>query len=196
MIGLVLSILAVVPRFIIQAYQLFILIQAEILVFFQPAQWIVGPVLKRNRAHTVLTILLPSSSLASPRLQGESPVQTVVRLLKGLDWEAASEAAAKQHQLTARGMAISFGHKQLTQSRAARRRWRRGERGWWGSEPLNPVAGFRVTHAYVVRSKGGHERGVVKAMYLTRHLKWVDAVDLQLLPTAGECQVDLSARPG
>lgn len=163
----------------LQLYRLLILVQADMLVAISPVQWVVRPIFGLSRAHTFLTVRLPRS------LPDEFAVQTVTRLLKGLDWAAASEAAAAQHQLTG-GMDVATGRK-LKPTVAAQRR-RRGEMGsaWW-QRGMGPVTGFRVTHAHVLRTDTGHERGVVKAWYLTLYLgmKWVDAMDLTLLPTPG-----------
>lgn len=176
MLSLVVSLLGVFPWLVLQLYRLLVLVQAEMLVAIAPAQWVVGPIFGFGRAHTFLTARLfrgPSPD--------ESAVQTVTRLLKGLDWAAASEAAAAQHQLTG-GMAIATGRK-LKPTVAAQRR-RRGERGaaWW-QRGMEPVTGFRVTHAHVFRMDTAHERGVVKVWYLTPGVKWVDAAELALLPT-------------
>ncbi len=169
--GLVLSLLGLGPRLMIQIYQLLILVQAELLVFLQPAQLLVGRLLRTNRAHTILIIQLPSTSLSPPRLPGESALDKVVRLLKGLDWAAAPEAAAAQHQLTG-GMAVVVGSK-LKRRRRERQR-----------EHLVPVAGFRITHAY-----SSQKKGIVKAWYITRQAKWVDAITLELLPTPGRFEL-------
>lgn len=179
MLSLVVSLLGVFPWLVLQLYRLLILVQAEMLVEIAPAQWVVGPIFGFGRAHTFLTVRLPRGPLPD-----EPSVQTVTRLLKGLDWSAASEAvAAAQHQLTG-GMAVATGRK-LKPTVAAQRR-RRGERGaaWW-QRGMGPVTGLRVTHAHVHRTDTGHERGVVKAWYLTPGVKWVDATELTLLPTLG-----------
>lgn len=153
--------------------------RAEILVWLQPARWAIGPLLGRNRAHTVLTVRLPSAIQAS-RVPSKSAVQTLVWLLRGLDSEAATEATAEQHQLTG-GMAVAVG-RTLKPSKAARRR--SGEPSWWWQR-LGIFTGFRVTQTYVVRTERGYERGIVKAWYLTGSPKWVDKVELTLLPTPG-----------
>lgn len=154
--GLVLSCLGAALDLVVQAFQLLVLLQAELLVWLRPAQLVVGRIFGRNGTHVVLTIRFPSGR---PRPGDESAVQTVLRMLRGLDWE--------EHRLAGR----------MVEPGKTTRRGPPRER------PI-PAAGFRVTHAQVML-RSGHERGVVKAWYLTRYLKWVDAVELVLLPTPG-----------
>jgi hypothetical protein len=117
MLGLMLSLLTLIPRLAVQAYQVMILIQAELLVWLQPSQVVVGSLFGTNRARIVLTIRLPTSSPSSSRFLGESAVQAVVRLLKGLDWAADPQ----QYELTG-GMAAMTTPITLKHSKAARRR--------------------------------------------------------------------------
>lgn len=169
MLGLVFSFLGFFPWLVLQLGRLLVLLQAKVLVALRPAQWVVGPLSCIGRAHTILTV-----RLLRP-LGNESAVQTVTRLLKGLDWAAASEAAAAQHQLTGGIMAIAKGRRPKHSKAALRRRGQLA--AWTQRGVVGPVSGFRVTHA--------HEHGVVKAWYLTPHVKWVDVVELTLLPTPG-----------
>ena len=115
-LGLVFSFLGFFPWLVLQLGRLLVLLQAKMLVALRPAQWVVGPLLGLGRAHTILTV-----RLLRP-LGNESAVQTVTRLLKGLDWAAASEAAAAQHQLTGGIMAIAKGRRPKHSKAALRRR--------------------------------------------------------------------------
>lgn len=166
-----LSFLATVPRLVVQAFQLVVLVQAELLVWLQPAQLVMGRMRRRDRAHIVLTIRTPSGTAAAD--VGGSAVQTVLQMLRGMDWE--SRAAAKQHQLT--GRAINLG--------PGKTPWRLPPHG---ERLLTPLEGFRVTHAHTT-IRSGHEVGVFKAWYLTgRIIKWADTVELTLHPTPGRSQ--------
>lgn len=188
MLGLVFSFLGFFPWLVLQLGRLVVLLQAKMLVALLPAQWVVGPLLGLGRAHTILTV-----RLLRP-LGNESAVQTVTRLLKGLDWAAASEAAAAQHQLTGGIMAIAKGRRPKHSKAALRRR---GQLAVWTQRGVvGPVSGFRVTHAHVLRTDTGHEHGVVKAWYLTPHVKWVDVLELTLLPTPGMLGCDCAWRFG
>lgn len=112
----------------------FVLMQAEILAYLRPAQFLVGRLLKKNRAHVLFTVRFPASAAvfdtAAPHL--EKHAGAVLQILKGI-----------------------------------------------GKQNSN----FHVVKAVVLKDG---ETGRFEAWYLSNTLKWVDVVDMTLLPTASK----------
>lgn len=137
-----------------QLVELLILVQAELLVWLQPAQWI-GRFLKRNRAHVVFTIRprLSSSVGTIPERSGGG-LKAVIETLKGIKgWGRSTEPG----KLTGKMVDISAAKTPST-------------------------IGFRVIKACVV-SKDHYKYGFFHAWYFTETFKWVDDIEWILLPT-------------
>lgn len=112
----------------------FVLMQAEILAYLRPAQFLVGRLLKKNRAHVIFTVRFPASApvFAADAPHPEKHAGAVLQILKGI---------GKQ----------------------------------------NP--NFHLVKAVVLKDG---ETGRFEAWHLSNTLKWVDVVEMTLLPTASK----------
>eukprot|EP00624_Nannochloropsis_granulata_P000427 evm.model.NODE_11708_length_39617_cov_40.337204.5 len=112
----------------------FVLMQAEILAYLRPAQFLVGPLLKKNRAHVILTVRFPTSAAvfdtAAPH--PEKHTGAILQILKNI-----------------------------------------------GKEKSN----FHLIKAVMLKDG---QTGRFEAWYLSNTLKWVDVVEMTLLPTASK----------
>jgi hypothetical protein len=109
----------------------FVLIQAEILAYLRPAQFLVGRLLKKNHAHVIFTVRFPASAavFAADAPHPEKHAGAMLQILKSI---------GKQ----------------------------------------NP--NFHVVTAVVLKDG---ETGRLEAWYLSHTFKWVDVVEMTLLPT-------------
>ena len=112
----------------------FVLVQAEILAYLRPAQFLVGRLLKKNRAQVIFTVRFPSSAaiFAADAPHPEKHAGAVLQILKGI-----------------------------------------------GKQSPN----FHVVKAVVLKDG---ETGRLEAWYLSNTFKWVDVVEMTLLPTASK----------
>lgn len=112
----------------------FVLMQAEILAYLRPAQFLVGRLLKKNRAHVIFTVRFPASA---PVFAADAP-------------HSEKHAGAMLHTLK-------------------------------GVGKQNP--NFHVVKAVVLKDG---ETGRFEAWHLSNTFKWVDLVEMTLLPTTSK----------
>ena len=112
----------------------FVLMQAEMLAYLRPGQFLVGPLLKKNRAHVILTVRFPTSAAvfdtAAPH--PEKHTGAILQILKKF---------------------------------------------------VKEKSNFHLIKAMVLKNG---ETGRFEAWYLSNTFKWVDVLEMTLLPTASK----------